>query len=85
MIKELFLKTFTKYYNLPPKQKALCDMIGIFAFIAGIFGFVGFISTMGYWYEFFVLSMAYLVWSLVHMLYTTRVRWYELEEKYNKK
>jgi hypothetical protein len=85
MIKNLFLKYFTKYYNLPPKPKALCDMVGIFLFMATIFAVVGFISTMGYWYEVFVFSMAYLLWSLVSLLYTSRVRWYELEEKYKNK
>ena len=82
MIKELFLKYFTKYYNLPPKEKALCDMAGIFVLIGAVFGFVGLVSYLGFWFEAFVLSMVYLSWSIVKMLYQSRVKWYELEEKY---
>jgi len=83
-IKETFLKYFTKYYNLPPKQKAFCDMVGIFMLIFFVGFIVGMVAHFGLWVEFFILWVLYFIGSMVNILYKSRVRYYEIEEKYYK-
>lgn len=85
MIKELFLKYFTKYYYLPPKQKAFCDMVGIVALLFLVFGVVGIVAHFGLWIQFWTLLVLYYCISLFRFLYKSRVRWYELQEQDRKK
>ncbi len=85
MIEQIAQKIVTQYDNLPPRKKAMADMVGIF--LSSVIGasIVVLVLYFGFWFEFAMLFICYGVFGMISLLYRSRVEHYEFQEKYNKK
>jgi len=85
MIENLAKKIVTQYDNLPPRKKAMADIVGIF--LSSVIGasVVVTILNFGLWFELAMVMICYGVWGMISLLYKSRVEHYEFQEKFNKK
>lgn len=85
MIEPIAQKIITAYDKLPPKQKALADMLGIlFGAVIGAI-LVAIIVSNGLWMELGLGLLAYSIFGMIHLIYKSRVAHYEFQEKYGDK
>ena len=85
MIEQIAQKLVTTYDNLPPKHKALADIVGV---LFGVCIGVGFLLIAAYfdlWMQVAIGMLIYSIGGMIHLLYKSRVAHYEFHEKYNKK
>ena len=75
---------YNKYENLPPKQKAALDMLGMFFSVVVGTSFVSFVAVNGYWSELAFCFLLYALYGMLSLLYKSRVAHYEFQEKYKK-
>ena len=75
---------YNKYENLPPKQKAAFDMLGML--VSAIIGsvVVAFVAVNGWWGELAFCFVIYALYGMLSLLYKSRVAHYEFQEKYKK-
>jgi len=84
MITELAQKIVSTYDSLPPKQKALADIVGILFSVIIATGIVFVVAYYGTWVQFGIGMICYGIWGMLSLLYKSRVQYYEFQEKHGK-
>ena len=83
MIEQITQKIITTYDNLPPKRKALADMVGmLFAVVIGT-GIVFTIAHFGLWMEMAIGLVVYAMLGMLSLIYKSRVAYYEYLDTLN--
>lgn len=77
MIENLATKIFTYFDNLSPKQKALAEILGIFASVILGTSLVFITVHFGLFYEFGILLICYGIYGMLKLIYQSRVEYYE--------
>jgi len=85
MIEQIAQKIITTYDNLPPKKKALADMVSMLFAVFIATGIVAIASAYNLWFEVAMGFLIYSIGGMIHLLYKSRVAHYEFQEKYSKK
>lgn len=85
MIEQFAQKIVTAYDNLPPKKKALADMLVIVFGVLLVSSIVGLVAHFGLWIQFLMFWFGYFISSMIYLIYKSRVAHYEFQEKYGNK
>jgi len=85
MIENLAKNIITRYDNLPPRKKAMVDLVSLFVFSIIGASIVVLVLYFGFWFESAMLFICYGIWGMISLLYKSRVEHYESQEKYGRK
>ncbi len=77
MIENLARKIVNYFDNLPPKRKALAEILGIFVSVIIGSSLVFITVHFGLFYEFGMLLICYGIYGMLKLIYQSRVEYYE--------